>query len=264
MMAASQAPQAELQGQSESQAAPACVIRSDHPLVLHFIDSAIRSDPALSFQVNVHPGGSRPLQGGRQQVLILDTCSVENWIACIEKWNLGGGFTIVLVAAEAHTEQVELQMIYCGASGVLSFGANLQADLPRAVHAVSAGQLWNRREVLSLYVRRTSLMLREASTMDQRLTARENQVIDLVQRRISNRAIAQRLGISERTAKFHISNIFRKLNIGSRQELQSMSSQSPLLCPEWLAPQLVASGGPSLSPPQRNESPGTRPQKALK
>jgi DNA-binding NarL/FixJ family response regulator len=48
------------------------------------------------------------------------------------------------------------------------------------------------------------------------LTARERDVIRLIATGITNRVIAERLGISERTVDRHVSNILRKLDLPSR------------------------------------------------
>lgn len=51
------------------------------------------------------------------------------------------------------------------------------------------------------------------------LTRREWDVLDLLLQGKSNKMIAARLDISERTVEFHLNNIFSKLNVGSRLEL---------------------------------------------
>jgi DNA-binding CsgD family transcriptional regulator len=43
--------------------------------------------------------------------------------------------------------------------------------------------------------------------------------MELLLRRLSNREIAGTLGITERTAKFHVSNVLEKLHMTSRQDL---------------------------------------------
>jgi len=50
-------------------------------------------------------------------------------------------------------------------------------------------------------------------------TLREREVAELVADGYSNRGIADRLTISERTVEVHISNLFNKLNIGSRTQV---------------------------------------------
>jgi DNA-binding NarL/FixJ family response regulator len=53
----------------------------------------------------------------------------------------------------------------------------------------------------------------------QSLTARESQVLQLLFRRLTNRDIAYQLNISERTAKFHVSNVVNKLGLQNRRNL---------------------------------------------
>ncbi|QIZ39802.1 response regulator transcription factor [Saccharopolyspora sp. ASAGF58] len=48
------------------------------------------------------------------------------------------------------------------------------------------------------------------------LTKREREVLDQLVRGRSNREIARSLGISERTVKNHLRNIFTKLGVGDR------------------------------------------------
>lgn len=52
----------------------------------------------------------------------------------------------------------------------------------------------------------------------EELTPREIEVLQLVAKGLGNKMIAARLGISEHTAKFHISSIFGKLGVSSRTE----------------------------------------------
>jgi DNA-binding CsgD family transcriptional regulator len=53
----------------------------------------------------------------------------------------------------------------------------------------------------------------------QSLTAREGQVLQLLFRHLTNREIAHQLSIGERTAKFHVSNLLRKLGLENRKDL---------------------------------------------
>lgn len=50
------------------------------------------------------------------------------------------------------------------------------------------------------------------------LTARELEILRLVANGWTNRRIAHELVISERTVKFHLGNVYRKLGVSSRTE----------------------------------------------
>jgi DNA-binding NarL/FixJ family response regulator len=61
------------------------------------------------------------------------------------------------------------------------------------------------------------------------LTAREIQVLRLVATGRTNRAIAQSLGISEKTVARHLSNIFTKLGLTTRAAATAYAYQRGLL-----------------------------------
>jgi DNA-binding NarL/FixJ family response regulator len=61
------------------------------------------------------------------------------------------------------------------------------------------------------------------------LTAREAEVLGLIVDGLSNRAIAERLVISEGTAGRHVSNVFAKLGAHSRMEAARIAAERHLL-----------------------------------
>ena len=69
----------------------------------------------------------------------------------------------------------------------------------------------------------------EQAPGDEPLTPREREVLVLLSVGLSNREIAQRLGISPHTAKFHVSSIFWKLGAGSRAEAVSQGIRDGLI-----------------------------------
>jgi DNA-binding CsgD family transcriptional regulator len=60
------------------------------------------------------------------------------------------------------------------------------------------------------------------------LTDREKEVALLVARRMSNQEIGEALGMATRTASTHLSNIYKKLGVGSRGELVDLVRGSGL------------------------------------
>jgi DNA-binding NarL/FixJ family response regulator len=94
------------------------------------------------------------------------------------------------------------------------------ADPPlilNAIRAVLSGNPWLQRELTGALFRE----LRQARDVRRdgvngHLTAREGEVLALLAEGLRNTEIAQRLFISERTVKVHISNIFGKLQLHDR------------------------------------------------
>jgi two-component system nitrate/nitrite response regulator NarL len=58
------------------------------------------------------------------------------------------------------------------------------------------------------------------------LTAREREVLALLAEGLSNKAIARRLGVAERTAKFHVESILGKLGAETRSEAIVIAARS--------------------------------------
>lgn len=58
-----------------------------------------------------------------------------------------------------------------------------------------------------------------AVLQDQGLTPREQEVSYLVSQGNSNKEIAEELGVTEVTVKFHLQNIFKKMELKSRAQL---------------------------------------------
>lgn len=61
------------------------------------------------------------------------------------------------------------------------------------------------------------------------LTPRERQVLELLAEGLANKAIAARLGISDQTAKFHVSSICGKLGASNRTEAVRVGLRRGLL-----------------------------------
>jgi DNA-binding CsgD family transcriptional regulator len=55
------------------------------------------------------------------------------------------------------------------------------------------------------------------------LSLREQQITNLTCNGLSNKAIADRLGLSEGTVKIHLHHIYRKLGVGSRHALVALA-----------------------------------------
>jgi DNA-binding NarL/FixJ family response regulator len=130
-----------------------------------------------------------------------------------------GSKFLALVSPERCSQDDMLRLLYAGVDGIASLADDLQRELPVAVHTILGGSLWVPPHVLTDYLRQTNLFLDKQLQPDLCLTARENQILQLVLRRLSNKEIAGALQISERTVKFHVSNIFTKLQVGNRREL---------------------------------------------
>jgi len=128
--------------------------------------------------------------------------------------------TIVLVARPEDSDAVVA--LKQGARGYCS--RQSEADLlRRAVQQVRDGEIWVGRSVTShLLEELTAASTRRApgaAARLTRLTRRERELVTLVAAGASNKEIADRLSIAERTVKAHLTSIFSKLGVSSRLHL---------------------------------------------
>jgi DNA-binding NarL/FixJ family response regulator len=65
--------------------------------------------------------------------------------------------------------------------------------------------------------------------LDEPLTAREREVLELLGRGLSNKMIGRELSISEHTVKFHVSSVYAKLGASSRTEALSLGARHGLI-----------------------------------
>jgi two-component system, NarL family, nitrate/nitrite response regulator NarL len=121
--------------------------------------------------------------------------------------------------------ELAAEALAAGARGLLLREAG-EAQLTSALRAVDAGLLAVDPDLLAAVQapRRPS-----AQRLLEPLSAREEEVLQLLAEGMSNRAIAQTLAISEHTVKFHVNAIMTKLDAQSRTEAVVRASRLGLL-----------------------------------
>lgn len=113
--------------------------------------------------------------------------------------------------------------------GALSPEASAE-ELAAAVRAVNQGLLAvDPRLIAPALLRGLPEEEHGADTGGESLTERENQVLQLLARGLSNKQVAANLFISDHTVKFHISSIFTKLGVTNRTEAVRVGIQRGLV-----------------------------------
>lgn len=105
-----------------------------------------------------------------------------------------------------------------GARGYLLKDAD-QAEIARAIEAVADGEaIFGPAVATRVLAYFASAADARASSVFPNLTEREHEVLELVAQGHANAAIAWRLGLSEKTIRNHVSNIFTKLQVADRAQ----------------------------------------------
>ena len=117
----------------------------------------------------------------------------------------------VVVWSQILSEPEALRLIHAGVRGILRKSADLPTVL-QCFRTVAEGGTWMEESVFRDAIR----LDRPARTS---LTARERQVLELVEQGMRNKDIADELGIRPGTVKIHMKHIFEKTGVHGRYGL---------------------------------------------
>jgi DNA-binding NarL/FixJ family response regulator len=127
----------------------------------------------------------------------------------------------ILVVGDNLKETDSFALLRQGAKGILTY-AEAREQLPRALPQVAAGGIWVSRPVLSRFVDSilsTTQGRRLRVDSPNELSRREQEVLAGLLENLANKELADRLHISERTVKFHVSNLLAKFGVRRRADL---------------------------------------------
>lgn len=164
-------------------------------------------------------------------VIVLD--SVEFLLRNGSLWKprkeSGGRVKVLLVAME-EDEQLFLRAVRAGALGFVPKDASA-LDVVAAVRSVARGEavcLPRFCKLLFDFVARQMIELPNSSVKLQLgLTRREQQLVPMIGRGLTNKEIAQQLNLSEQTIKNHIHRILHKVGVENRLGIVAAVQELP-------------------------------------
>lgn len=106
------------------------------------------------------------------------------------------------------------RLLFLGIQGFITYD-DVSDQLIRAVHVLVEGQLWIRHRVLHRFVN-LSADLAHSKAEPEFFTKREWEIVGLLERRLADKQIAGALQITERTVRYHLTQIFDKLGVRDR------------------------------------------------
>jgi DNA-binding NarL/FixJ family response regulator len=125
----------------------------------------------------------------------------------------------IIVLGVDEIEGEVIAYVEAGAVGYVPRSAGIDELLAAISNATRDESSCSPRITAALMTRVTSLAERQTLTTERLLTRREFEVVALVSQGLSNKEIAQRLVIQPQTAKNHVHNILKKLNVRRRTEV---------------------------------------------
>jgi len=125
---------------------------------------------------------------------------------------------VLVLTVHDETEHI-LSILQAGAAGYLiktAFGE----EVVQAVRGVITGENVLSPEIFQRIIKSALRHVTKPVLLDagEKVTAREQEILELAARGMSNRDIARRLDLSEYTVKSYLVELFSKLNVSSRTE----------------------------------------------
>jgi two-component system nitrate/nitrite response regulator NarL len=134
-----------------------------------------------------------------------------------------------IVLLDSSKREIVVEAFRAGARGVFSRHESVEA-LAKCVRQVHNGQIWANSQQMLYVVEAlaSSPVVRAVSANGMSLLSkRELEVIRCLAEGLSNREIAQRLGLSQHTIKNYLFRVFDKLGVSSRMELLYLTLSQP-------------------------------------
>lgn len=134
----------------------------------------------------------------------------------VTRWVRGNHREVgVLILTAYDDDPYVMAVLQAGANGYVLKTASPQ-EIIRAVRDVHAGNSALDAEIIQKMVAQVSSGIQDQPV--EKLTDRELEVLTLVAKGFTNKAIGVQLGISDRTVQGHLAHIFSKLQSASRTE----------------------------------------------
>ncbi len=197
------------------------VVADDHTVVREGLSALIASEPDLQVVAAVDSGEAAVDAAAEltPDVVLMDLAMPGiGGIEATAQITAAGDCAVVVLTTFAESQRV-LAALDAGAVGYLLKDA-AGADLIAGIRSAAGGG-----SPLDPRVARTLVDARHTRPQRPRLTEKQQEVLDLVSRGMSNRLIARQLGISEKTVKAHLTAIYSAIGVTDRVQAALWATQ---------------------------------------
>jgi DNA-binding NarL/FixJ family response regulator len=191
----------------------------DHLVVRSGLRMLIESRPGMTVVGDVATQTEAIATASREKpdivLLDLDLGVGSNGIDFIPELHAVAKDARILLLTAVRDPQAYQRAVLLGAMGLVR-KEKAAAELFKAIEKVYAGEMWLDRSLIACLLSQVAELERDKL---YKLTEREREVVKLVSEGLKNRAIGERLSISETTVSHHLTSIFSKLGVSNRFEL---------------------------------------------
>ncbi len=149
--------------------------------------------------------------------VVLVDAAMADGVAAIRAVRQASPASRVIVLTVSDVDGQLLRFAEAGIAGYVTRDGS-QADLVAAIESVERGEAVCSPRAAAALLERVAVLASEPPPADGRLTARESEILDLLEAGLSNKEIGARLFIGVPTVKTHVHNILKKLGASRRGE----------------------------------------------
>jgi NarL family two-component system response regulator LiaR len=196
------------------------LIADDHPLVREALHRALDVEEDMEVVAEASDGEEAVKLASdlKPDVAVMDIVMPKlNGIEATRKIKEIAPDIAILILTAYDDDEYVLGLLDAGAAGYLLKSARGR-DLAGAIRAIKSGESVLHPKIIAKLLKRAMVAPVEQHKASGILSERESEVLRLVALGMSNKEIAEKLFLSERTIKAHLTNIFNKLNVASRSE----------------------------------------------
>lgn len=157
-------------------------------------------------------------------LILLNMATRESAMLLRQALNFGPN---VRVAVLGVSEDDESEIVACAESGVAGYHLRTESldDLFVLIRKVAAGETYCSPRVSAILLRRLSALAsqRQPDPKELVLTAREIQILRMLEAGHSNREIAEQLSIAVHTVKNHVHSLLTKLGVSTRAQAAALA-----------------------------------------
>jgi DNA-binding NarL/FixJ family response regulator len=213
------------------------LVVDDHPVVREGLAAILQTQPDFEVIGEAATGleAVRLVGSAHPDIVLLDLEMPEmDGVEALQQMRMIQPEIKALVFTAFDTDERIVGSLRAGAAGYLLKGAPRE-EVFNAIRVISqGGSLLGPVVVTKLLERISSANRNQASSssddlLPAPLTAREDEVLHLLAQGLTNKEIAERLVVTERTVKFHVSSVLRKLGAANRTEAVSIAAQRGLV-----------------------------------
>jgi DNA-binding NarL/FixJ family response regulator len=206
-------------------------VAATHPVVLGELQKILESNSfhTIPIKLAFESAPSAPIELPIASMYVIDSAGIPSEaleiVHQIVRQTTKAG---IVVLAEGFDEHNAFPLLNAGVKGLIAHEFMVQ-QLPRALQSLAGGGFWVPRILLAKFVDSVigkDKELKGVKLGEIDLSRREREIVDGLLLNLSNKEIGNRLNISERTVKFHVSNLLVKFNVQRRADLILLCYQS--------------------------------------